>query len=73
LKINSEEIKLSYILELKALFRSFSGSTPIEIEFFDRNAKFALLFIDAKWGVQFNKQLEEKIKAISPFITIQWE
>ena len=73
LQVDAAQMKCSHVLALKTLFRNFSGSTPIDIEFFDQNGKIGLLSIDANWGVQFNRELEERIKVISPCATIYWE
>ena len=65
IKVNAESMRLSHVLELKKLFRTFSGPTPVEISFAIKDAKIGTLFIDSQWGIQFNKQFEESIRKLS--------
>jgi DNA polymerase III subunit alpha len=64
LMVNAEEMRLSQVLELKRLFRTFAGSTPIEMLFRVQGASIGKLVIDSQWGVQLNKQLEERIRQL---------
>lgn len=72
LQLNAEGMRLSHILALKKLFRSSGGSTAIEIAFYIKGAKKGILSIDAKWGVEFNKQLEENIRELPMVEAIQF-
>lgn len=56
---------LSHILELKKLFRSHSGNTPVEVVFTRDGAVRHSLHIDASWGVSLSAGLEEKLRALS--------
>jgi hypothetical protein len=64
LKINADALRLSHILEVKRLFRSHSGSTPVEIIFYANELKKGTLRIDSTWGIQWNQQLEEGLKSL---------
>jgi len=64
LKINATEMHLSDVLELKKIFRSCSGSVPIEMEFFMNHSKIGVLAIESRWGVQITSQLEESIRQL---------
>jgi hypothetical protein len=64
LKIDADEVHLSQVLELKKLFRSHSGSTPVHLEFWSRQRKLGAVVVDAAWGVSLEQGIEEKIRKI---------
>ena len=63
-KVNAEGLRLSHILEMKKLFRSHSGTTPVEIAFCINEAKIGVLSVDSQWGIQFTKQFEDHIRQL---------
>lgn len=71
LKVDANEIRMSHILELKTLFRAYSGKTAVQIEFINQETLLATLFIDSKWGIEIGQKLEEKLKAITGVKTTQ--
>lgn len=70
IKLNAEGMRLSHVLELKKIFRSHGGTTPIEIAFYIQGSQKGSLTIDAKWGVEFNKQFEENMQQLPIVETI---
>ena len=67
LKLNAEQLRHSHVLHLKNLFRSFSGSTPLVLEFHTTKAKLGHLAIDARWGVALERELEQELRKL-PFL-----
>ncbi|MEM7174743.1 MAG: DNA polymerase III subunit alpha [Chlamydiota bacterium] len=63
LKCNADALRLSQIIQLKKIFQTFVGPTPLSIEFYSDEHKIATLSIDAQWGVRWDNELEEKLKA----------
>ena len=64
---------MSHILALKDAFRAHSGEIRIEIAFMANSAKLATLHIDQSWGVDYRKELENKISALPSIRTFKWE
>lgn len=70
IRINADahQMRLSHILQLKELFRTFPGKTKIEIVFHHGSSKIGTLKIDDPWGVKtdpaFYRELKELIKEI---------
>ena len=64
MKLDADIIKLSHILALKEVFRSFSGNTPVRLEFVSQEGSLGFVKIDANWGVTVSPQLEDKLKKI---------
>ncbi len=65
LKINADQVRLSHILHLKKLFRSYQGNTPYVLEFLSPNKHHGHILVDEKWGVTFGRELEEELKKFS--------
>lgn len=70
LQVNSDQVKLSEILALKKLFRSHSGKSTVELQFFAGAKKIGTLSIASDWGILRNKAFEEKVQKISPHISL---
>ncbi len=70
LQLDIGKISLTEILQIKELFRSSPGSTPIEIEFSEMGRLWGSLFISEKWGISLSPQLEEAIKKIPSLISL---
>jgi DNA polymerase-3 subunit alpha len=71
LSVDADEVRLSHILNLKELFRSSSGSTPVRIEFISKGSSLGNVNIQDNWGVSTSAQLEEKIKQIASVKSIK--
>jgi DNA polymerase-3 subunit alpha len=69
LKIDIDQMRLSHILEIKKIFRSRPGTTPISLEFYGGVQRVGTLHVDSSWGVAFDRELEEKLKGF-PSITL---
>jgi DNA polymerase-3 subunit alpha len=65
LRLDAEKVRLSQILALKELFRSHPGKSTIELQFFSDKRRLGAVFIDAQWGVNANKDFQEKLKVLS--------
>jgi DNA polymerase-3 subunit alpha len=64
LKMEIERLKHTHILAMKSAFRSHSGSTPVQVEFWASQKRVGTLEIDSTWGVSLQKELEEKLRGI---------
>jgi DNA polymerase-3 subunit alpha len=64
LQVDADEMRLSHVLQLKALFRSSPGKTPVKIKFCANHQLLASLSIEASWGIEFNEQIEQKIRQL---------
>lgn len=65
LKLDMDQLRLSHILELKALFNEHRGTTPVQIEFHCQESAHAVLHIESRWGVTLNAQFDAKLKSLS--------
>lgn len=65
IEIDADQIRFSHILQLKQIFRSHSGTTPVNIVFYSATKEVGTICIDASWGIEFNEKLSEKIREIS--------
>ncbi len=65
LRVDSDQVRLSHILEIKKIFRMHTGSTPVCLEFWGQQGPLGSLHVETNWGVTYEQQLEEKLKAIS--------
>lgn len=70
LKIDADHIRHSQVLELKKLFRSHSGPTPIKLEFWSRQRKLGTILVEGAWGISLEKGTEEKIRKIPGIISL---
>ena len=73
LHIDADIARLSHILELKKLFRSFAGTQPVQVSFVRGQGKIGEVHIESTWGVDFNKALEENLHALAPVRKVFWE
>lgn len=64
LRVNADQLRLSEILALKNLFRSYPGKTTIELQFMAQKKKLATVFVNADWGVKADAEFQEKLKAL---------
>jgi DNA polymerase-3 subunit alpha len=73
LKLDADQLRLSHILEIKKLFRSFAGETTVQIDFIAKKGKVGQLAIDSNWGVQFNKQFEDALRKLPFLVSLQYD
>lgn len=62
--LNVDKARLSHILELKKIFRSYAGDSPIHVEFSAENHVLGLLKIGTEWGLDAKAKAEELISKI---------
>jgi DNA polymerase-3 subunit alpha len=73
LHIDADSARLSHILEIKKLFRAFSGNSPVQLLFFSQQSSVGELHIEETWGVTYTKALEEKLKLLTPVRHVYWK
>jgi DNA polymerase-3 subunit alpha len=73
LKMHTEQLRLSHILELKKLFRAYPGNTKIQIDLCASSMNKGMLEIDSAWGVDFHPKLEESLREIPGLQELRWE
>lgn len=64
LEINASACRLTHIVQLKELFASSRGPSPIRLIFKEEGAPLATLHIDPPWGITSSSELQLKIKEI---------
>ncbi len=65
LQCDIEKLRMSHILQLKDLFRSFPGKSPVTLAFYHGTTLISSLEIDATWGVSIDAQLLEGVRKVS--------
>lgn len=70
LKMDAQMVKLSHILQLKELFRSFPGQMRVNIEFLNQSGPSTQILINAPWGIEWNEQIEKALSSL-PVIKIE--
>ena len=73
LSFDADKVKLSQILELKNLFRSFPGPSSVSLELYSEETKVGEVSIAPPWGVNLSPQLEDKIKKTIPVLSLRSE
>jgi hypothetical protein len=63
LQMDAHKMKLSHILQLKDLFRSFAGPSNIDLEIVNKNGRSSRILIYAPWGIEWNAQMEKALAA----------
>jgi DNA polymerase-3 subunit alpha len=66
--IDADIAQLSHILRLKKIFREQSGKSSVSITFMSQGKKIGSLFIDERWGINYNEDIICKIKQIKSII-----
>jgi DNA polymerase-3 subunit alpha len=69
LKIDADRLKMSEILDLKALFREFPGKSTLELQFRSGAKRLGTLQIDSTWGVGATATFQERLRGLS-FLTL---
>ena len=59
--VDIAKMQLSHVIMLKRVFREKAGTIPVEIQYYDDNKKIGTLAIDAKWGIDYDDTLAQKI------------
>ena len=62
IKIDADEVRLSHILQLKAIFADHRGSTPVQIDFNGGGTVIATLKIDHPWGINPDVNFKNALK-----------
>ncbi len=67
LKLRSDQMRLSHVIQLKEIFRDHPGDVAVKIEFNDqRDRLIGSLEIGSQWGINHHKQLQEQIGQLLP-------
>jgi DNA polymerase III subunit alpha len=61
INLNPEKIRMSHIILLKKTIRSHPGTSPIIIEMSNTNRSLGKIYIEERWGVTINKELEKAL------------
>lgn len=64
LLVDADRTRLSQIVTLKELFRSYPGKSTIELQFKAGQKKLATVFVESTWGVKADKAFLEKLKGV---------
>ncbi len=64
IQLDADKTRLSHILKMKEILRSYRGATPIAVSFTVQGEKIASLNIESKWGVSVNDQLKKELKTL---------
>lgn len=70
IKVDVEKVRLSHILQLKALFAEHRGDTPLHIDFHDKDKSVATLKIGQPWGVTIDSAFKEALKNLQSAISL---
>lgn len=70
LRCDADKMKLSQILAIKDIFRSFTGMSSVEIEFLSNNHVVGKILIDKPWGVELSLELKSRLEKLEPVIDI---
>ena len=73
IELDADLAHLSDILSIKQLFRSHSGSIPIELIFLSEKGGKRTLCIDKAWGVDHKRELEVGLTGIQCVRKCVWE
>ncbi|HAZ15413.1 MAG TPA: DNA polymerase III subunit alpha [Parachlamydiales bacterium] len=73
LSLDADSVRLSHILQLKKLFRSLPGPTPLHLEFYSQEKKVGDVVIAPPWGVEATAQLEEDLKKVPSIKAVRRE
>ncbi|NGX46609.1 MAG: hypothetical protein K940chlam2_01805, partial [Chlamydiae bacterium] len=71
LKLDVAKVRLSHILELKNIFRTYPGKSPLHLAFWAGESHHGDLTIDATWGVEYSLELKEKLDS-HPVVVKNW-
>lgn len=64
IKLDAEQLRLSHILRLKALFAEHRGATPLHLDFIASGQSIAILKIDTRWGITPTLAFEQALTEI---------
>ncbi|MDN3507151.1 MAG: DNA polymerase III subunit alpha [Simkaniaceae bacterium] len=70
LKLDADKMPLSQVLEMKKIFRSFSGKSGIELQFLSGEKQVAKISIDPSWGVELTSELKNQLDSMPAVIDI---
>jgi DNA polymerase-3 subunit alpha len=69
-RLDADALRLSHILELKKIFRTFPGDSPIKLEFLGQEGIVGVLEVDSAWGVQCTSRLHEELRRFPSVIEV---
>ncbi len=70
LKIDIDKARHTHFLHFKNVFRSSPGSSPIHIELYTKQKRISSIVIAPEWGIQWSKKMEEELKKVDSFISV---
>jgi DNA polymerase-3 subunit alpha len=62
--LDVDRARISHVMSLKQIFRTYAGNLPVHIEFWSKNIRIGSLEIRAEWGVQSTKEIEDLVAEI---------
>lgn len=71
LTLDARKVRLSHLLELKKLFRSHPGKSPLHLGFNLDESFLGEVRIDASWGVELSDHLKQKLHS-HPAVLKNW-
>jgi len=71
LTLDTKEARLSHILQIKQIFRSHAGDSPISLDFLSDAHKMGTLSISSTWGVRIDGELEKKIRQVPSVLSVK--
>ncbi|HEY4255427.1 MAG TPA: DNA polymerase III subunit alpha, partial [Chlamydiales bacterium] len=63
IRLDADQVRLSHVLQLKQIFRSHPGKSPVELHFQSHNKKLGTVAVESTWGVKMSPELLQQIRA----------
>ncbi len=70
IKINADNFRFSKVLELKEIIKSNLGKTKVELEFYLKENRIALIEIDSALSVNYKEELKNKILSLQGVVDV---
>ena len=67
IKLDADRLRLSHLLEVKKIFRSHSGSTAVDLEFWTGDKRIGTVAIEGSWGVELHPDLPQFLRGVPSF------
>ena len=61
-QFDAEQMHLSDVLKLKAIFLSMPGPIPVQIDFIAGEKKVGVVEIGREWGIAYSESLKQQIQ-----------
>lgn len=65
LTVNAATLRLSHIMQLKALFEKHRGKRPIELHMQIEKKSLAVIKIESRWGIDYSDQFKNELNSLS--------